>query len=57
MGVDPEGAREKLRQLVSDGVPYDSPEMLTALTEFRELEQSWKSLEAQRLALRRELGR
>ena len=54
MGVDLEGAREKLRRLVADGVPYDSPEMLSALQNFREIEKNWKALEAQHLALREE---
>ncbi len=56
VGVDMEGAREKLRQLVEAGVPYEDPEMLAALKEFRELEASWRSLEAQHLSLREKMG-
>ena len=57
LGVDLEAARERLRELVEKGVPYDSDEMLTAYHEFSELEQQWKSLEQQHLELRDEIIR
>ena len=55
LGVDLEMAREKLRQLVEQGVPYSSKEMLDAYKEFSEIEKLWKELEKQHLALREEL--
>ena len=55
LGVDLEGARERLRQLVADGVPYESPEMLAALTDFQTLEAQWKAMEKDHLEYRDEL--
>jgi len=55
LGVDLESAREKLRQLVSDGVPYESPEMLAALTDFQTLEEQWKAMEKDHIEYRDEL--
>ena len=40
MGVDLEAARERLRQLVEQGVSYDSNEMKQAYRDFKELEQT-----------------
>ena len=57
MGIDLEAARNRLRQLVEQGVPYSSDEMKQALRNFQELEQQWKELERQHLALRDELGK
>lgn len=57
LGVDLEAARERLRELVEKGVPYDSDEMLTAYHEFSELDRLWKSLEKQHLDLRDEIIR
>lgn len=55
LGVDLEGAREKLRQLVADRVPYESPEMLSAFTDFRTLEAQWKAMEKEHIEYRDEL--
>ena len=55
MGIDLEAARDRLRQLVEQGVPYSSEEMKQALRNFQELDQQWKELERQHLALRNEL--
>ena len=55
MGVDLEAARERLRQLVEQGVPYDSEEMKQAYRDFKELDQQWKALEQQHLELRDEI--
>ena len=55
MGVDLEAARERLRQLVEQGVSYDSNEMKQAYRDFKELEQQWKALEQQHLELRDEV--
>ena len=55
MGIDLEAARDQLRQLVEQGVPYNSDEMKQAVQDFKELEQQWKELEREHLALRDEL--
>ena len=55
MGVDLEAARAKLKELVEQGVPYDSDEMKRAYQDFKELEQQWKALERQHLELRDEV--
>lgn len=55
LGVDLEMAREKLKQLVEQGVPYDSKEMKDAYREFSELDTQWKELERQHIALRDEI--
>lgn len=55
LGVDLEGARERLRKLVADGVPYESPEMLAALTDFQTLETQWKAIEKEHIEYQDEL--
>ena len=55
IGVDVEAAREKLRKLVADGVPYGSDEMRQAYQEFTELDRQWKALEQKHLDLRDEI--
>lgn len=55
LGMDMEAARERLRDLVSQGVSYDSGEMKQAYQAFTELQNQWKGLEEQHLALRDEL--
>ena len=55
IGVDLEMAREKLKQLVEQGVPYDSKEMKDAYREFSELDAQWKELERQHIELRDEI--
>ena len=55
LGVDLEMAREKLKKLVDQGVPYDSKEMKDAYREFSELDAQWKELERQHLELRDEI--
>ena len=52
LGVDLEASRERLRQLVEQGVSYDSDEIKQAVREFKALEQQWNTLEQQHLALR-----
>lgn len=56
MGLDLEAARERLRELVEQGVPYSSEDMLNAYRDFTELEEQWKALEQQHLELRDELN-
>ena len=54
MGVDLEAARERLRQLVAQGVSYESDEMKQAVQDFK-LDEQWKALEQQHLELRDEI--
>ena len=54
LGVDLEAAREHLRQLVEQGVSFQSEEMRQAYQDFKELEQLWKALEQQHLELQDE---
>ena len=56
LGIEVESARERLRKLVEQGVPYTSPEMRKALEEFQELDHQWKALEQEHLQLRAELA-
>ena len=55
LGVDLEAARARLRELVEQGVGYDSDEMMQAYRDFKELDQQWKTLEQQYLELRDEV--
>ena len=57
VGMDLEGARERLKRLVEQGVPYDSDEMMRAYQEFNEIDRQWKEMEKQHLALRDEILR
>ena len=54
LGLDLEAARARLRELVEQGVGYDSDEMIQAYRDFKELDQQWKTLEQQYLELRDE---
>ena len=55
MGIDLEAARNRLRQLVERGVPYNADEMKQAVQDFKELDRQWKELEKQHLELRNEV--
>lgn len=55
LGKEVEAARAKLRRLVEQGVPYDSPEMLTVYHSFMEKDSLWKEVERQHIALRAEI--
>lgn len=55
LGVDLEGAKEKLRRLVETGIGYDAPEMAQAVREYTELKALWDSLEAEHVRLRNEV--
>ena len=57
LGVYLEGARERLKCLVKQGIPYDSDEMLQAYQKFTEMDRQWKEMEKQHLALRDEILR
>lgn len=56
LGMTVESRRNKLRQLVEKGVPYESPQMLKALQEFQAADTEWKQTEMSYLKLRREIG-
>ena len=47
-----EEAKGKLKQLVDQGVPYESEEMKKALVECLLLQQEWKVLEAEHVRLK-----
>ena len=55
MGIDLEAARDRLRQLVEQGVPYSSDKMKQAVQDFKELDRHWKELEREHLELRDEV--
>lgn len=56
LGITVENKRNKLRQLVEKGVPYESPQMHQALQEFQAADTEWKQTEMSYLKLRREIG-
>ena len=39
LGIEVEGTRQRLRDLVNQGVAYTSPEMRKALEDYQELDQ------------------
>ena len=55
LGVDLEGAKEKIIMLLDAGTEYSSPEMLYAVLEYTELKQQWEELEREHLKLRDEI--
>lgn len=55
LGVELDGAREALRQLIAAKAPYDSPEVWNAYREYLHLKRLWDMLESDHLALRAEL--
>lgn len=55
LGIKVETARQRLQDLVGNGVPYESKEMLTALQELQTFDSQWRSLEAQYLELQKEI--
>lgn len=56
LGIEVESARQRLRDLVDQGVAYASPEMRKALEGYQELEREWRTLEQDYLTLRNEIG-
>ena len=52
-----EEAKRKLKQLVDQGVPYESEEMKKALEECLLLQQEWKVLEAEHVRLKNRITR
>ena len=55
LGIEVEGARQRLRELVDQGVAYTSPEMRKALEDYQELDRQWKELEKEYLKLKEEI--
>lgn len=55
LGIEVEAAREHLRKLAEQGVPYDSPKMRKALEDYQGLDQQWKALEQEHQQLRAEI--
>jgi len=56
LGLTVEKRRNKLHQLVEKKVPYDSPQMKQALSEFETADEEWKRLEQEHLEYRAQLG-
>jgi hypothetical protein len=52
-----EEAKGKLKQLVDQGIPYESEEMKKALEECLLLQQEWKVLEAEHVRLKNRITR
>lgn len=55
LGLTVENKRNKLRKLVEQGVPYESPQMLQALQEFQTADAAWKELEQKYISLHNEI--
>ena len=56
LGIEVEGARQRLRELVDQGVAYTSPEMRKALEDYQELDRQWKALEKEYLLIKEEIN-
>ncbi|MBP3038442.1 hypothetical protein J9303_02845 [Bacillaceae bacterium Marseille-Q3522] len=54
LGLIVEKRREKLRQLVAKQVPYESPQMKEALSEFQAADEEWQRLEQEHLTYRQQ---
>ncbi len=52
LGIEVESARQRLRDLVGQGVAYTSPEIREALEDYQELDRQWKELEQEYLKLK-----
>ena len=55
IGEAVEAAKDQLRRLVEQGVPYESEEMRKALEEYLSLQQQWNELEAEHLKLKKRI--
>ena len=55
LGIEVEVARQRLRDLVDQGVAYTSPELREALENYQELNKQWKELEQEHLLLIEEI--
>ncbi len=56
LGLAVERHRERLRRLVDEKVPYNSPQMWNALLEFQAADDEWKRLEQEHLRYKAQLG-
>lgn len=52
LGKEVEKCRKQLKKLVEKKVPYESPQMRTALMEFMTADNEWKRLEQEHLTYR-----
>lgn len=57
LGIDLEGAKDRIRKMVADGIGYDALEMLQAVGEYAELKAQWDSLEQDHIQLREEINK
>lgn len=57
LGLKVEKQQEKLRRLVSQIIPYDSPQMKKALDEFNVVGREWKRLEFEHLQFKSQMGK
>ena len=55
VGEAVEAAKGKLKQLVDQGVAYESEEMKAALQDYLSLQQQWTKLETEHLKLRKRI--
>lgn len=55
LGKEVEKCRKRLKKLVEKRVPYESPQMRTALMEFMTVDNEWKRLEQEHLIYRSSL--
>ena len=55
VGEAVEAAKGKLKQLVDQGVAYESQEMKAALQDYLSLQQQWTKLETEHLKLRKRI--
>lgn len=55
LGIELEGAKERIRKLNKSGIGYNSPEMIQAVQFYSELKEQWDSLEKEHLLLRDEI--
>ncbi len=56
LGIEVDGARQRLRELVNQGVAYTSSEMRKALEDYQELDTQWKALEREYLNLKDQIA-
>lgn len=55
IGIEVEAARERLKQLVREGVSYEDARMRLALEEYQTLFSLWSGLETQYLEMKKQL--
>ena len=56
LGIDLEGARERLRGYVAQGLPWSSSTMIDAYNDFTQLKKQFDELETQHLELRKNIA-